>query len=148
MTKITKTNQSHKSYRKYKSENGRTRTSEYIRGRIRCHGVVSIPCRPVAPAVRPIVYHISNHIIEETFDVVWNPHILLYIYKDSRYILLFTQNPAIQPDSRIYSAEVGSKVLTHSCKCIIYFWFFYCLTSRLRFLFSITSPLLVGGCKI
>jgi hypothetical protein len=37
MTKITNSNQSHKSYRKYKSENGRTRTSEYIRGGIRCH---------------------------------------------------------------------------------------------------------------
>jgi hypothetical protein len=34
MTKITISNQSHKSYRKYKSENGRTRTSEYIRGGI------------------------------------------------------------------------------------------------------------------
>jgi hypothetical protein len=30
--KITNSNQSHKSYRKYKSENGRIRTSEYIRG--------------------------------------------------------------------------------------------------------------------
>jgi hypothetical protein len=35
MTKITISNQSHKSYRKYKSENGRIRTSEYIRGGIR-----------------------------------------------------------------------------------------------------------------
>jgi hypothetical protein len=43
MTKITISNQSQKSYRKYKSENGRTRTSEYIRGGIRCHGGVSIP---------------------------------------------------------------------------------------------------------
>jgi hypothetical protein len=43
MTKITISNQSHKSYRKYKSENGHTRTSEYIRGGIRCHGGVSIP---------------------------------------------------------------------------------------------------------
>jgi hypothetical protein len=43
MTKITISNQSHKSYRKYKSENGRTRTSEYIRGGIRCHGGVNIP---------------------------------------------------------------------------------------------------------
>jgi hypothetical protein len=29
MTKITNSNQSHKSYREYKSENGRTRTSEW-----------------------------------------------------------------------------------------------------------------------
>jgi hypothetical protein len=36
MTKITNSNQSHMSQRKYKSENGRTRTSEYIRGGIRC----------------------------------------------------------------------------------------------------------------
>jgi hypothetical protein len=43
MTKITNSNRSHKSYRKYKSENGRTRTSKYIRGGIRCHGGVSIP---------------------------------------------------------------------------------------------------------
>jgi hypothetical protein len=34
MTKITVSNQSRKSKRKYKSENGRTRTSEYIRGGI------------------------------------------------------------------------------------------------------------------
>jgi hypothetical protein len=56
MTKITISNQSRKSKRKYKSENGRTlwRTSEYIRGGIKCHGGVSIPCRPVASAVRPI----------------------------------------------------------------------------------------------
>jgi hypothetical protein len=47
MTKITNSYQSHKSYRKYKSENGRTRTSEYIRGGIRFHGGVSIPCWPV-----------------------------------------------------------------------------------------------------
>jgi hypothetical protein len=44
MTKITISNQSRKSKRIYKSENGRTRTSEYIRGGIRCHGGVSIPC--------------------------------------------------------------------------------------------------------
>jgi hypothetical protein len=44
MTKITISNQSCKSKRKYKSENGRTWTSEYIRGGIRCHGGVSIPC--------------------------------------------------------------------------------------------------------
>jgi hypothetical protein len=44
MTKITTSNQSHKSYRKCKSENGRTRTSEFIRGGIRCHGGASIPC--------------------------------------------------------------------------------------------------------
>jgi hypothetical protein len=41
MTKITISNQSFKSYRKYKLENGRTRTSEYIRGDIGCHGGVS-----------------------------------------------------------------------------------------------------------
>jgi hypothetical protein len=34
--------------------NGRTRTSKYIRGGIRCHGGVSIPCRPVVFAVHPI----------------------------------------------------------------------------------------------
>jgi hypothetical protein len=44
MTKITNSNQSHMSYRKYKSENGRERTSKYIKGGIRCHGGVSIPC--------------------------------------------------------------------------------------------------------
>jgi hypothetical protein len=44
MTKITNSNQSHKSYRKFKSENGPTRISEYSRGGIRCHGGVSIPC--------------------------------------------------------------------------------------------------------
>jgi hypothetical protein len=42
MTKITKNIQSHQSNRKYKSENGRSRTSKYIRGGIRCHGGVSI----------------------------------------------------------------------------------------------------------
>jgi hypothetical protein len=52
-TKIRNSIQSHKSDRKYKSENGRTRTSEYIRGGIRCHGGVSIPCRSITPAVRP-----------------------------------------------------------------------------------------------
>jgi hypothetical protein len=61
MTKITISNQSHKSYRKYKSENGCTRTSAYIRGGIRCHGGVSIPCWPVTPAVSPI----------STFDKRW-----------------------------------------------------------------------------
>jgi hypothetical protein len=49
MTKIANSNQSHKFSRKYKSENGRTRTSEYIRGGIRCQGGVSIPSRPVTP---------------------------------------------------------------------------------------------------
>jgi hypothetical protein len=44
MTEIMISNQFHTSYRKCKSENGRTRTSEYIRGGIRCHGGVSIPC--------------------------------------------------------------------------------------------------------
>ena len=39
MTKITNSNQFQKSYRKYKSENGRTRTSEYIRGGIRYDSV-------------------------------------------------------------------------------------------------------------
>jgi hypothetical protein len=51
-TKITNSNQSHKSHRKYKSENRRIRTSEYIRGGIRCHGV-GIPFLPVTPAVSP-----------------------------------------------------------------------------------------------
>jgi hypothetical protein len=54
MTKKMNSNQSHKFYRKYKSENGCTRTSEYIRGEIRCHWGVSIPCWPVTPAVSPI----------------------------------------------------------------------------------------------
>jgi hypothetical protein len=40
---ITTNIQFHKSCRKYKSENGRTRTSGYIRGGIRCHEGVSIP---------------------------------------------------------------------------------------------------------
>jgi hypothetical protein len=53
MTKITNSIQSHKSNRKYKSENGRTRTSEYIRGGIRFHGGVIIPCRSITPAVSP-----------------------------------------------------------------------------------------------
>jgi hypothetical protein len=44
MTKITNSIQHHKSYRKYKSDNGRTWTSEYTRGGIRCHGGVSILC--------------------------------------------------------------------------------------------------------
>jgi hypothetical protein len=44
LTKITISNQSYKSYRKYKSEKGHTRTSEYIRGEIRCNGGVSTPC--------------------------------------------------------------------------------------------------------
>jgi hypothetical protein len=44
MTKITNSNQSHKCYRKYKSQNGRKQTSEYIRSGIRCHVGVSIPC--------------------------------------------------------------------------------------------------------
>jgi hypothetical protein len=61
MTKITISNQSHKSYRKYKSENGHTRTSEYIRGEIRCHGGVSIPCWPVTPAVSPISTFDERH---------------------------------------------------------------------------------------
>jgi hypothetical protein len=50
MTKIRSSNQSHTSYRKYKSENGRIRTSEYIRRGIRCHGGVSIHFWPVTPA--------------------------------------------------------------------------------------------------
>jgi hypothetical protein len=54
MTKITNSIQSHKSYRKYKSEIGRTRTSEYIRGGIRYHGGVSIPCRSITLAVSHI----------------------------------------------------------------------------------------------
>jgi hypothetical protein len=49
MAKITKSNEFHKSHRKYKSEYGRTRTSEYIRGNIRGGirwlGGVRIPCR-------------------------------------------------------------------------------------------------------
>jgi hypothetical protein len=43
--KIMNSNQSHKSYRKYKSENGRTRTYEYIRGGIRCHGLIDCTSR-------------------------------------------------------------------------------------------------------
>jgi hypothetical protein len=53
MTKITKSIQSHKSHMKYKSENGRKRTSEYIRGGIRYHGGVSIPCRSITPTMSP-----------------------------------------------------------------------------------------------
>jgi hypothetical protein len=63
MTKITISYQSHKSKRKYKSENGRTRTSKYIRGGIRCHGGVSIPCWLVTPTVSPI----------STFDRRYHP---------------------------------------------------------------------------
>jgi hypothetical protein len=54
MTKITNSNKSHKSYRKYKSENGRIRTSEYMKGGIRCLGGVSLSYLPVIPAVSPI----------------------------------------------------------------------------------------------
>jgi hypothetical protein len=58
ITKITISNHSH---RKYKSENGCTRTSEYIRGGIRCHGGESIPCRPVTPAMSPISTFDKRH---------------------------------------------------------------------------------------
>jgi hypothetical protein len=44
ITKITISKQSLKSYRKYKSENGCTRISEYIRGGIMYHRGVNIPC--------------------------------------------------------------------------------------------------------
>jgi hypothetical protein len=54
MAIITNNIQSHKSNRKYKLENGRTRTSEYIKGGIRCHGGVSIPYRSITPTVSPI----------------------------------------------------------------------------------------------
>jgi hypothetical protein len=63
MTKIMISNQSHKCYRKYDSENWRLRTYEYIRGGMRCHGGVSIPCQPVTPTVIPI----------STFDKRYNP---------------------------------------------------------------------------
>jgi hypothetical protein len=53
MTKIANSIQSHTSYRIYKSENGRTGTSEYIRGGIWCHGGVSNPCWSITPAVIP-----------------------------------------------------------------------------------------------
>jgi hypothetical protein len=43
-----------KSYRKYKSENGHTRTSENIGGGIRCLGGVSIPCWQVTPAMSTV----------------------------------------------------------------------------------------------
>jgi hypothetical protein len=43
MTKITNSNQSRKSCRKHKSENGCTRTSKNIRGGIRCHGEKNRP---------------------------------------------------------------------------------------------------------
>jgi hypothetical protein len=56
-TKITNSNQSHESYRKYKSENGRTWTSEFIRSGIRCHGGVSIPCWL-------FLYHESDIVLE------------------------------------------------------------------------------------
>jgi hypothetical protein len=54
MIKITNSIRSHKSYRKCKSENGHARTSEYIRGGIRCHGGVSISCRSITPAVSTV----------------------------------------------------------------------------------------------
>jgi hypothetical protein len=54
MAYITNSHQSHKSCRKYKSENGQTRTFRYTRGLIRCRGGVSIPCRLVTPIVNPI----------------------------------------------------------------------------------------------
>jgi hypothetical protein len=54
MTKITNSNQVHKSYMKYNSENGCTQASEYIRGGIRCHGEGNSPCRLVTPAMSPI----------------------------------------------------------------------------------------------
>jgi ribosomal protein S17E len=93
MTKITISNQSHKSYRKYKSENGRTRTSEYIRSGIRCHGGVSIPCWPVTPAVSPIstfdqcvkngltigMKHIRQHVAQR--KVVWANKIVVTTIK-------------------------------------------------------------------
>jgi hypothetical protein len=52
LNEITKI-QSHKSNTKYESENGRTLTTEYIRGGIRCHRGVSIPCRSITPTVNP-----------------------------------------------------------------------------------------------
>jgi hypothetical protein len=79
MTKITISNQSRKSKRKYKSENGSTRTSEYIRGGIRCHGGVSIPFWPVTPAVSPI----STWIITYMYKIEYTgPRYILFHLKD------------------------------------------------------------------
>ena len=68
---ITNSNQSQKSYWKYKSENGRTWTSEYIRCGIRCHGEVSIPCRPIYPSVfkKPEVVN-ELHRLHDNFVLV------------------------------------------------------------------------------
>ena len=62
MKKITNSNLFHKSYRKYKSENGRTRTSEYIRGGIRCHGGVASPADRSHPPCAP--YQTSKSIVK------------------------------------------------------------------------------------
>jgi hypothetical protein len=64
MTKITNSNQSHNSYRKYKSENGRTRTSEYITGGIRCHGGVSIRFYVVVFCLPHFILEDSTHFLK------------------------------------------------------------------------------------
>jgi hypothetical protein len=79
MTKITNSNQYHKSYRKNKSKNGHTRTSEYIRGGIRCHGGASIPCWPVTPVVSPI----------STLDKQYNPIDNVHCQKKRLYIWIW-----------------------------------------------------------
>jgi hypothetical protein len=92
MTKITNSNQSHKPYKKFKSENGRIRTFESIRDGIRCHGGVRIPCRPVTPAVSPIsrlgsqdqcvkngLRHIRQHVAQQ--KVLWANTIIVTTVK-------------------------------------------------------------------
>jgi hypothetical protein len=56
MTKTTNNNKSHNSYKKYKTENGRTQTSEYITGGNRCHEVISIETKPDPLKDRSIIY--------------------------------------------------------------------------------------------
>jgi hypothetical protein len=56
----------HKSCRKYKSENGRTRTSEYIKGGIRCLGGVSITCREPYFHIRYTVRIVVNISVSKT----------------------------------------------------------------------------------
>jgi hypothetical protein len=79
MSKITNSNQSQKSYRKYISENGRTRTSEYIRGGIRCHGGVSLQCWQVTPAVnRNVLLQIFN-VVGYVFIQIVRPYMARWI---------------------------------------------------------------------
>jgi hypothetical protein len=88
MTKIMISNQSHKSYKKYKSENGRTRTSEYISG-IRCRGGVSIPCWPWTSAMA-LFPHVQCNIQGQKLDprCEINQHIFLFTYQLYRFVLV------------------------------------------------------------